>query len=607
MDKKFNWKVWTTVGFAVIAILQLLPTFVPGLPDFYTNVFDKQLSYGLDLKGGLELRYTVDYKRAIGDNTLRLRDGLTERLGEAHAKTKKLDWATLSQAQKDEIQKRFDITRIDFTTLNVAFKNKEDVELLNGDLMNTISGDFNIAGAGDQAKRVSMSDKKVLELKKTIIEQTLQVIRKRVDAFGLVEPDVRHSGDADVDLQLPGLSDRQMRMVRERVGQAAQLTFRMVVREAKPFDDKGQDMEAFKAANAEQAKTLALVPGSEGAYLRAEKKSELVRFVRSLQEKDPAWGTNLMIGYEFIENKDQLTGQVTEKYWRTWNLTQRAELSGDNLARANLGFGEKGEPVVNLEFDAAGGRIFGDLTEKNVGNLMAIMLDEDVSSAPVIREPIRGGRAQITLGKGASAQVMQDEARALVTVLNNGAYKAPVIKVHDIEVGPSLGADAVASGLLSMAVGVLLIIAFMIFYYRQGGLIADFALLLNILLQLGLLVAFNAALTLPGMAGLALVTAMAVDANILIFERIREELRLGRSVRAAVELGYGHAFWTIFDSHLTAGMAGLVLMMYSSGAIYGFAVTLLIGIVTSMFTSIVATRVIYDYLLDHGKLKHLSV
>ena len=158
-----------------------------------------------------------------------------------------------------------------------------------------------------------------------------------------------------------------------------------------------------------------------------------------------------------------------------------------------------------------------------------------------------------------------------------------------------------------MLVGVLAVVAFMVFYYRQGGIIADVALLLNLILQLACLVSFNAALTLPGMAGLTLTTAMAVDANILIFERVREELRTGKSTRNALDLGYGRAFWTIFDSHITAGMAGAVLMMYSSGPIYGFAVTLLIGIGTSMFTSIVATRLIYDWLISKGKLGELSV
>ncbi|MEY3012407.1 MAG: hypothetical protein RIT45_1142, partial [Pseudomonadota bacterium] len=192
--------------------------------------------------------------------------------------------------------------------------------------------------------------------------------------------------------------------------------------------------------------------------------------------------------------------------------------------------------------------------------------------------------------------------RALVTVLNNGAYKAPVIKVHDVEVGPSLGRDAVRSGMISIVLGFILAALFMLWYYRQGGVIANIALFANLILVTACLVAFNAALTLPGMAGIVLTVGMALDANVLIFERVREELRNGRSVRNALDLGYGKAFWTIFDAQITTAIAGFVLMQYATGPIYGFAVTLLIGIGCSMFTSIFVTRLIYNYLLDSGKI-----
>ncbi len=615
MNKKLNWKAWSVGILTVFAVLQLLPTFshykdAKGveksyLPDIYTQWFDKQISYGLDLKGGLELRYTVDYKKAIGDNTFRLRDSVLDRLGDAYATAQKKEWATLSDAEKKPMLDRFVATRTAFNTLKVDFKFPEDQKLLDSTLVSRLDDRFELRTA-DKMITLFMPDKAVNKLKNEIVDQTLSVIRKRVDAFGLVEPDVRKSGDADIDLQLPGLSDRQMRMVRERVGQAAQLTFRMVRLDAKVFDDKGAAVTKFKADHPDAAKSLTWNPDSRGAYLKADKKSEILKFVKTLQEEKQV-PDDVLIGYEFFDGKNDGNGDKVEKYWRTYNLTGKTELTGDNLTRAGVGSDQKNSWVVNLEFDSRGAKTFGDLTEKNVGNLMAIMLDDDVSSAPRINEAIRGGRAQITLGRGTSAKNQLDEARSLVTVLNNGAYKAPVIKVHDIEVGPSLGADAVKSGLVSMFVGVLLVVLFMALYYRQGGLIANAALVLNLLLQLACLVSFNAALTLPGMAGLTLTTAMAVDANILIFERIREELRLGRTVRNALDLGYGRAFWTIFDSHITAGMAGAVLMMYSNGPIYGFAVTLLIGIGTSMFTSIVATRLVYDYLLDRGKLKQLSV
>ncbi|MCB9740057.1 MAG: protein translocase subunit SecD [Deltaproteobacteria bacterium] len=595
MDSKRNWKVLGTSLLMVLAVLQILPSLVE-MPSFYTSIFSNQLNLGLDLKGGLELKYTVDYKRAIADNTNKLRDALRERLVDAAAKKAGKDGATLTNAERDEIGKRFTITKTGVGSIDVAFAQADEAGLLDKDMVETIDQRFELRNSDGKAN-LFLPDKAITELKNEIVAQTLQVVRKRVDAFGLVEPDVRKSGDADIDVQLPGLSERQMAVVREKIGQAAQLTFRMVVPEAKVFDNQQSAVESFKAANAEKAKTLQWSQDGRGAFLRSEKKSELLAFIKTVSVPD-----NVMLGYELVEEKDPTSGEVRDTYWRTYDLQAVAPLTGDNLTRAAVGYGEKGEPVVNLEFDSRGARIFGDLTEKNVGNLMAIMLDGDVSSAPRINERIGGGRAQITLGGARSVAQQMEEARALVTVLNNGAYKAPVIKVHDVEVGPSLGRDAVRSGMISIVLGFILAALFMLWYYRQGGVIANIALFCNLILVTACLVAFNAALTLPGMAGIVLTVGMALDANVLIFERVREELRNGRSVRNALDLGYGKAFWTIFDAQITTAIAGFVLMQYATGPIYGFAVTMLIGIGCSMFTSIFVTRLIYNYLLDSGKI-----
>ncbi len=601
MEKKRNWKGIFVVVLAVVAIGQVLPTFVE-MPEFYSSVFEQQLNYGLDLQGGLELKYTVDYKKAISDNTNRLRDTLRDRLVAEVAKKQGKDGDTLTDKERDELGKRFQIDRADYNRLTVAYNNAEDAALLTDDVVDTIDLRFELR-TSDTGAELFLPDKAVGEIKDDIVNQTVNVIRKRVDAFGLVEPDVRRSGDADIDVQLPGLKERQMKTIREKIGQAAQLSFRMLVPDSKLFDDKQQAVADYKAKNVEKAKTLTWqADGTRGAWLRSERKSEILGFVRSIKVPD-----DILVGYEFVEVKDPITNNVTDRYWRTYNLEANAPLTGDNLTRAAVGYDEKGQPVANLEFDSRGSRIFGDITTKNVGNLMAIMLDGDVASAPRINEPITGGRCQITLGGGRSQAQVMEEARALVTVLNNGAYKAPVVKVHDIAVGPSLGADAVKSGMFSIILGFALAFAFMLLYYRQAGVIANIALLFNLVLVLAALVSFNAALTLPGMAGIVLTVGMALDANVLIFERIREEVRAGRSVRNALDLGYGKAFWTIFDAQITTAIAGFVLMQYATGPIYGFAVTLLVGIGCSMFTAIFVTRVIYNWMLDHGRLEELSI
>ncbi len=601
MEKKRNWKAWLVVLLAIVAVLQVVPSLTDDLPEMYTSAFDRQLNYGLDLKGGLELKYTVDYKKAINDNTNKLRDSVRERLIDALLKKTGKDGETLTEKERADYGKRFEIKRVLFNALQIKFLDAEDIGLIDEELVNTIDLRFQLRKEGDIA-RLFLPDRAVSEIRDDVVNQTVSVIRKRVDAFGLVEPDVRRSGDSDIDIQLPGLNERQMKMVREKIGQAAQLTFRMVVQDARVFDDKQGELKTYKDNNIEKAKTLEWVNSQRGAFLKSQRRSEIMGFVKKVKVPD-----NVIIGYEYVEEKDPISGEIQSRYYRTYNLQGNAPLTGDNLTRTAVGYGEKGEPVVNLEFDSRGARIFGDLTEKNVGNLMAIMLDGDVSSAPRINERIGGGRAQITLGGGRSVGQQMEEARALVTVLNNGAYKAPVIKVHDIEVGPSLGRDAVRSGVFSILLGFTLAFVFMLIYYRQAGLIANIALLFNLVLVLAALISFNAALTLPGMAGIVLTVGMALDANVLIFERIREEIRQGRSARNAIELGYGKAFWTIFDAQITTAIAGFVLMQYASGPIYGFAVTLLIGIACSMFTSIVVTRLIYNYLLDNDKLEELSI
>ena len=237
---------------------------------------------------------------------------------------------------------------------------------------------------------------------------------------------------------------------------------------------------------------------------------------------------------------------------------------------------------------------------------MAIMIDEVVYSAPRIKEPIPGGRVRIELGS-AGNQALK-EANALVAVLKSGALQAPLRKQYDSQVGPTLGADSVEAGKLSMMIGFILVVIFMGIYYKVSGLVADVALFLNVLFVMAGLTMFGATLTLPGIAGIVLTVGMAVDANVLIFERIREEIRLGQSVRAAIDAGYEKAFTAILDANVTTGIAAIVLYQFGSGPIRGFAVTLGIGIVCSMYTALVVTRLIFDkFYGGEGEQKRMSI
>jgi preprotein translocase subunit SecD len=260
-----------------------------------------------------------------------------------------------------------------------------------------------------------------------------------------------------------------------------------------------------------------------------------------------------------------------------------------------------GEPYVSLTFDSKGARIFAKVTEENVKKRLAIVLDNRVYSAPVIQEKIPGGQARIT------GRFTDEEARVLSIALRAGALPAPVNILEERTVGPSLGHDSIRSGLISMCIGGLMVVLFMVIYYKGAGIIADLALLMNIVLIAGGLAGFQATLTLPGIAGIILTIGMAVDANVLIFERIREELGLGKTPRAAVDAGYDRATLTILDANVTTLIAALVLFQFGTGPVKGFAVTLSLGVLSSLFTALILTRMVFDYFLTKRKIKQLSI
>lgn len=259
------------------------------------------------------------------------------------------------------------------------------------------------------------------------------------------------------------------------------------------------------------------------------------------------------------------------------------------------------EPYVSVSFNAAGAKIFEDITGANVKKRLAIILDNTIYSAPVIQERISGGNAQIT------GSFSMDEAKDLSIVLRAGALPAPMKMLQNVTVGPSLGTDSIEAGKIAGIIGTFLVVLFMIVYYKFSGIIADLALLLNILLLLGAMASLNATLTLPGIAGIILAIGMAVDSNVLMFERMRDEIRAGKTPRAAVDSGYSKAFWTIFDSHVTTLITALVLFQFGTGPIKGFAVTLSLGVAINLFTALVGTKTVFDFINSRKEVKKLSI
>jgi preprotein translocase subunit SecD len=283
-------------------------------------------------------------------------------------------------------------------------------------------------------------------------------------------------------------------------------------------------------------------------------------------------------------------------------LKNKALLTGASLETAKVQISDRyGEPNVSIKFNSQGAADFDRITGDNVRKRLAIVLDGVVHSAPVIQERISGGQAQIT------GNFTMEEARDLAIVLRAGALPAPVNILEERTVGPSLGSDSIRQGIMATIIGSLLVILFMVIYYRLSGLIADLALIINIILVLGVLIAFKGTLTLPGIAGLLLTVGMAVDANVLIFERVREELRSGKTIRLALDTGYKKAFMTIIDTHITGIVAAIFLIIFATGSIKGFAVTTIIGLLASLFTAYFVTRIIFDYFTWNYNIKKLSI
>jgi preprotein translocase subunit SecD len=401
---------------------------------------------------------------------------------------------------------------------------------------------------GGQTVILKINDKRAIDLKKLTVEHSLETIRNRVDQFGIAEPEIVPEGNNRIMIQLPGIKDPER--AKNLIGKTALLEFKIV-------DDENSMDEALRGNIPE---------GDIIAYgLRTDKST----------------GQRGSMPY-LIKNKTLLTGASLE--------TAKVQIS-DRF----------GEPNVSIKFNSQGSTDFDRITNDNVRKRLAIVLDGIVHSAPVIQERISGGQAQIT------GNFTMDEARDLAIVLRAGALPAPVNILEERTVGPSLGSDSIRQGIMATLIGSLLVILFMIIYYRLSGTVADLALIINIVLVLGVLAAFKATLTLPGIAGLLLTVGMAVDANVLIFERIREELRTGKNIRLALDTGYKRAFITIIDTHVTGIVSAIFLIIFGTGPIKGFAVTLIIGLLASLFTAVFVTRVIFDYFTWNFNVKKLSI
>ncbi len=536
-------KGWITVILIVtfLSSVFLVPTFLGDrLPAWWGKVFPvKGLRLGLDLRGGVFLLLGVDPEKAAQHELANMKDSILTQLKE----------------KKVLVKKGF----VDGHTLHIELFSSEDLSKIE-DVLSTYKNVADIKRDGASVE-IMLRDRYVRDVQSRTLDQVIQVIRNRIDEFGVLEPAIQRVGSDRILIQVPGASASDRQRIIRIINRSAVLEFK-IVRDAGPdkvslLAKHGIDVDGLSDTEVNRLlreKGLALHPGGEGL---------------------PA----------------------NERYFLT---DAEAPVTGQYLSDARLTFDDYGRPAVGFSFKGEGATKFGELTEKNIGHRLAIVLDGVVKSAPVIND-------RITTNGIITGTFTTDEARDLALVLRSGALPVPVEVLEERTVGPSLGRDSIEKGKFSMIVGGAMVLLFMLAYYKRQGIIADVALLFNMLFILGFLSAFGVTLTLPGIAGLVLTMGMAVDGNIIIFERIKEELSAGKTPLAAIEAGYSRSLWTVLDANITTLLTALILFWFGTGPVKGFAVTLSVGIVTTIFSNVVVAKVITDLVYGGRKVEALSI
>jgi len=580
----------------------------------------RAVKLGLDLQGGMYLVLEVDVLKML-DNQAKGKDDVFDRI-----------MARLRAAEQTRGVDVFDALREE------AARERA-----------TLSRYWGEPGQSDDAV--------LSELRKSAedaVDRSLEILRNRIDQFGVSEPSIAKLGSQRIALELPGVKDPVR--ARELVGRTALLEFKLLVEPERARDIltkldeslaarlRGESLDSARADSSRLAADTAqmaadtgardtavtqaeklfgeqmadtssdttgrahpflslLVGGTQNILVPAENRSRVTRLLSSRENQKL-----IPSDVQFLwSNKAMAAGEERVEHWVLYLVKKQADLTGATLedAQSTIGSGydpeQAGKPIVNIRFNREGGRTFARVTGANVGKRLGIVLDDKVYMAPSIRDKISGGAAVVT------GLDDMPEARDIAIVLRAGALPAPVHVVEERTVGPSLGRDSVQAGEFCLILAFAAVVLFMLWYYRLSGGIADFAMILNMFLLLGVLAMFQFTLTMPGIAGMILTMGMAVDANVLIFERIREELKLGKTVRAAIETGFTRATVVIFDANITTAISGVVLLIYGTGSIKGFALTLTVGVIVNVFTAIFVTRLVYDLFTERRQLKTLSI
>lgn len=574
--KPLRWRIIFIAALTLLTIYSLVPTayYLRETPELRNDaehmkkvipswLGQTHLNLGLDLQGGVQLVLGVNLEQAVENRLGRLGTELTR-------------WA---EEKKFQVASAFVLKGQG--RLRVEFGDGINIDKFREEFKKDFAT-LESVKREDKAVEYAFKSEQIASIKASAIDQVERVVRSRVDKWGVTEPIITRRADNSILAQLPGFKDPEK--AKELLGRTAQLKFKIV----------DEEFSGFKDITDKLPPEITTERGNGPITLVSENKEAIIKATEGKVPSDR----------ELLFSRESIAGGKKYKY-RSLVVKAATEITGDDVLDANVTLDTNEldrHPAVQLKFTGTGGKRFGDVTGASVGKRMAIVLDDYVESAPVIKTKITGGTAIITLGANQGYDKVMEEARGLSLVLKSGALPATIEILEQRQVGASLGPELAREGVLGTVVGLAFVYLFMMGYYRRPGVIACIALALNAIYLLSLMAGFGFALTLPGIAGFVLSLGMAVDANVLINERIRQELREGKPPRKAVDQGFQKVFWTVFDGHVTTLLAGFILLSSNaSGPIRGFAVALVIGLLVSLFTSLYCSHLFFDIVLSKNR------
>ncbi len=566
---KTNWWVRFSVLLVLVAVsvIVLIPT-VMKIDENGSYPVKSKINLGLDLQGGLYMVLGIDFKKVYRD--------------EVQTYVRKIETILRDQEISMTIG-ALDATDAQDPKQTFTLSKASDLEAAKKKIKVEFGNMIRITKEDGANLQIALAHTVKTQIEEQSVGKSIEVIRNRIDEFGVTEPEIIAQGEDRIVVQLPGVRD--IERAKELIGKTAKLEFKIVNDTIAP---------ATIQTWMDKAKAAGIV------YKKGERFSD---YLRKMNEN---LATDIPAGYELaFEKSTAPNGEEQASIPYIIEATPR--ITGDDLSDARVQIDpNQNQPYVSMEFKASGAKRFEETTGNNIGRRMAVVLDGNVYSAPNIQAKIAGGQAQITLGGGDFNKTMK-EARDLALVLRAGALPVQLDFLEQRTVGPNLGGDSIEKAKFASIIGCIMVFIFAIAYYKFSGAIAIVTLVLNVLFTAAILVAIEATLTLPGIAGIALTVGMAVDSNIIIFEKIRDEVRKGISSVKAFEMGYSSALWTILDAHITQAAAGFCLLNFGTGPIRGFAVTLLIGIAVTVYTAFYVSKIFYELYMDKNQGKELSI